>query len=144
MSLWIKAPSPAVPLAPGPEEPCAGGAGLGHRCPGAGEGAGAGERGVSEPARQRQTAATPGPWQQRLSGAQQHPAALRQEKVRSRSECCPGHTRVKYVLVLDLNTFLRFTDLVWYNGTSQTANTVFWSSCLAHLHQARSIAHKSI
>lgn len=89
------APSPAVPLAPGPEEPRPGGAGVGHRSPGPGEGAGAGERGVSEPARQHQAAPAPRPRQRHLPAAQQHPAALHQEKARGRSaECCRDHTWV--------------------------------------------------
>ena len=42
-------------------------------------------------------------------------------------------TWLKYVNVLDSNTFLRFTELVWcigsYEMLSKIANPIFWSSC---------------
>ena len=62
--------------------------------------------------------------------------------------CCAEQTWVKYVIVLDSNHSLRFTELIWcirtYETLSKSANTTFWSFRLAQLHQARSIETRNI
>ena len=55
---------------------------------------------------------------------------------------------VKYIIVLESNIFIFFTELVWciraYGILSKGENPTFLSSWLAQLHQARSTKHRKV
>ena len=57
----------------------------------------------------------------------------------------PDQAWVKYVIVLDSNTFLCFTELVWWAQTDEIiSKSANWPSWLAQLHQAGSIEQRKV